>query len=153
MTGTTIFLLPQGKQAKCWVFDHWVLFRIIPGEYKNILTFLDVHKLFFVAEIEFDPEKVPIEIRGYGTSKTLLQYLANNDNNSLSYLFLLYFLDLMDIRYTIDNKKINWRLLNNSIWQNCKIIVTPSDQIEILYLTCDSMLLSCDDMDVSCDGE
>lgn len=48
MTGSTIFHTPQGLQAKCWVNNQWILFRLVLGTYTNFITFLDAHKLSFL---------------------------------------------------------------------------------------------------------
>ena len=58
--------------AYCWNNTNNIQFKLKVGNYTNIIDFLNVHKLSFLAKIDL-PE-LPINLRGK-TSKNLLEYL------------------------------------------------------------------------------
>jgi hypothetical protein len=149
MTGSTISSAPYLK-AKCWNGEYWIQFKLYLGIYENLITFLEVQKLFFLAEMKIDFSLIPIELHGKGQSENLLQYLANNgDNNVLISNFLLYFLNILtDMRY-IDDTKIKFSFSEEGSWQTFQLTVGYPPII--IYLTCDSDQYTCDDEIITCD--
>ena len=110
--------LEDGLSAIFWNSTHWVKFKLKIGVYINFIEFLVEHDIFFIAENTIDFTKIPIFLHGYGESKNLLEYLANNvGNTTLIINFLKYFIsEIYNFRYTLD-KKMNFSFEVKDTWQ------------------------------------
>ena len=64
--------------AKFWYDNHWVIFTLGVDSYQNIITFLEINGLFFLAEMQLNFDTIPLALHGKGNSNNLLDYLANN---------------------------------------------------------------------------
>jgi len=136
------------KQAKVWINNNWINFKIKTGSHTNIITFLDNSKLSFIKEFPIDFNKIPIPIRGNGKSQNLLEYLSNNSSNmNLIQSFLLYFIYLLDFRY-IDDAKIKIKIKNNLNWKISNIIVETKSRasitVDTTLITADTTLITAD---------
>ena len=127
----------QGIQSKLWVNDHWIRFRLIIGDHKNIITFLESNNILFLSELKLDFSTIPFELHGKGNSKNLLEYLSNNvDNNSLISKFLDYFLNkTLNIKYYENEENVNFVFSEDTDWQFFQIVVNPPKQITITTTT------------------
>ncbi len=78
-----------------------VQFRLIPGEYQNIIVFLETNNILFVSEMQLDFSKIPLQLHGRGNSNNLLEYLSNNNTDyNLLFNFLNYFIStIINIQY------------------------------------------------------
>lgn len=123
MTGITIKY--ETIPAICWDSKNWVKFKFNPSNYKNIITFLEESRIYFLAEMTLDFTKIPYLLHGKGKSQNLLQYLANNvEDISLIRSFLQYFvISIVQIKY-ISGKMLNFHFTESSDWQNMTFIVT-----------------------------
>jgi len=136
-------------QVKLWLKDHWVKFKIEVKAYDNIMTFFQESKIFFVTNMILDFTSIPIELHGYGHSNNLLEYLANNNNNSLVSSFLTYFFNnILKISY-LNNISLYFNFNTDEKWQNIQIIINPITSIS--YLTVDTYLITSDSYDTTCD--
>ena len=97
-----------------WNYTNWVKFRFDVGEYDNFLDFLNVNDISFIAELPIDFTNIPLTLHGKGRSKNLLEYFANNNDNSRLILnFLNYFIiNMIKIRY-YNGSSINFRILSS----------------------------------------
>ena len=111
--------------SKCWYEDNWVEFNLQIDEYENIIDFLYLNKLDFLANMNIDFDSIPISLHGRGRSKNLLDYLANNTNNiSLIKDFIQYFIfNMTKIKY-FTGEKLNYNLSDSSKWQTSKMLVS-----------------------------
>lgn len=105
--------------AYCWNNTNNIQFKLKVGNYTNIIDFLNVHKLSFLAKIDL-PE-LPINLRGK-TSKNLLEYLNKNfENTVLINEFLKYYItSIIKIRYA-SNKPLLFDIIPNNSWQNMNV--------------------------------
>jgi len=117
----------DGVPAKFWYSSYWINFKLKLGQYDNFLTFLEIHQLSFLAEMELDFSTIPTSLHGQGTSENLLQYIANNTSNSSLILnFINYFiLTIVDFRYST-GKKLKYSFGSCSTWQDCAIDIKSS---------------------------
>lgn len=105
--------------------NYRVNFTLMTGEYQNIMVFMYDHDIKFASEMLLDFSKIPIQLHGRGNSHNLIEYLSNNnDNNTLLFDFLNYFIhDVIDIKYENGNH-INFTIIKNVKWQNMIIIIS-----------------------------
>ena len=111
--------------AKCWNVDHWVKFKLMIGEYENLIAFFDAHELSFLSKMELNMVNMPVSLRGRGNSKNLLEYISNNvDNPDLIFRFVSYFLNgIIDARYN-SGKKLIFHFNYNDRWQEQSLQVS-----------------------------
>jgi len=107
-----------------WSASKWINCKIRVSVYENILTFLNINNMSYVAEMQIDFSKIPDNLRGSGSSKNLITYLDNNiRNNSLIVKFLNYFIiSILQIQYNNGNK-INLKISESYNWKNSSIEV------------------------------
>ena len=104
--------------SSCLFNGYRVKFILSLGTYQNIITFLELNNILFLAEMNLDFTQIPIVLHGKGVSGNLLEYLANNSSDySLILKFLNYFLGLIDIKYS-NNENLKFKFLENLDWQN-----------------------------------
>jgi hypothetical protein len=110
-------------ESLAWSIDHWVKFRLVLGNYENIITFLDYHSLSFLTTMNLDFTSIPFTLHGKGDSKNLLQYLANNtDNATLISQFINYFLStIIKMKYYYTGENVVFYFTENVKWQSTNI--------------------------------
>lgn len=107
-----------------------VNFTLIPGEYKNIMVFLESHNISFLSEIMLNFDNIPILLHGNGNgnSKNLIEFLSKNKHNTL----IKNFLNIINVCYS-SSQKLNFMLDGETNWQNIKINIknpyTPTTTI------------------------
>lgn len=113
--------------AKFYHNNRWIKFRLNIGEYDNILDFLSKQNIYFLAEDKLDFTTIPTVLHGKGRSNNLLDYVSNNnDDPSLIFRFIDYFMStLVDIRYS-SGKRLNFSVSFSEMWQNMKMTVFSS---------------------------
>jgi hypothetical protein len=104
-----------------------VQFRLIPGEYQNIIVFLETNNILFVSEMQLDFSKIPLQLHGRGNSNNLLEYLSNNNTDyNLLFSFLNYFIsNVINIQYE-NGHNIIFSFLENVKWQNMMMFIPSS---------------------------
>ena len=114
--------------ASCLNIDHRVKFNLKLGIYQNIIAFLKDNNILFFSEMKLDFTQIPLELHGFGNSKNLIEYLANNNlDNILILNFLNYYLNsILKIEYTYKDDILFYFNLNNE-WQNMNLytIILP----------------------------
>ena len=148
MTGLTYLLLDIA--SKVWSIDHWVRFRLIIGEYQNIMDFLLNNNILFLSEINIDFNNIPLFLHGNGKSKNLLEYLSNNNENLELIIDFLnyYFVFIIQAKYYYTNENLFFEILKNTTWQNSPVIIynqpitttTTTTSPKILELTFDDII-------------
>jgi len=110
-----------------WNYTNWVKFRFNTGQYDNFLNFLNSNDLSFISELPLDFTNIPTTLHGKGRSRNLLDYFANNSEDStLIVNFLNYFiLSIVKIRYFDSNSSINFRINRSSRWQSSDFTANP----------------------------
>ena len=110
-------------ESSVWASDHWVRFRLVIGIYENIITFLDYNELSFLTTMDLDFTQIPFLLHGKGNSKNLLQYLANNtDDTPLISQFLDYFLRfIIKMKYYYSGENVVFNFIGITTWQNMNI--------------------------------
>lgn len=103
--------------------DHRMQFKLKIGVYDNIISFFNAHNMQILSTLEIDFTKVPINLRGNGTSKNLSEYLDNNSNDvNIIFKFLNYFITIItDMTYNYSSKRIQYRLSPSTIWQTIRV--------------------------------
>lgn len=114
----TVSIFEEGIPAIFWNSTYWVKFRLKIGVYANFIEFLIEHQILFIAENSIDFTNIPISLHGYGTSGNLLEYIANNAEDTILIInFLNYFITtIVDFRYN-NGKKLNYSFDYASTWQ------------------------------------
>lgn len=123
-------------ESLVWSGDHWVKFRLVLGNYENIIAFLDYHNLFFLTTLELDFTQIPFLLHGKGNSTNLLQYLANNTNNSsLIFQFIEYFIVyIIQMKYYYSGERVAFNFFENDKWQNMNIDVYDTSELSNNYV-------------------
>ena len=139
--------------SKFLMNNKYVQFKLIPGTYKNIIVFFDLHKLLFICKIKLDFSTIPSYLHGKGRSENLLKFIENNCNNPvLITKFILYFLNYyIDMRY-IDDSKIIFSLNYNSEWQSIDVIINNNIITIYTEISVDSIFEYCDNNIITCDN-
>jgi hypothetical protein len=111
-------------KSTCWFNKHIVHFKLKTGKYENIIVFLNDNKISFFTTMELDFTNIPHNLHGKGNSKNLLDYLSkNNDNITLIYNFIEYFMkNIAKIKYN-NGKLINYHISSNDNWENSQISI------------------------------
>jgi hypothetical protein len=110
-------------ESLVWYSDHWVKFRLILGDYENIITFLEYNELSFLKIMNLDFTQIPFLLHGKGNSKNLLQYLANNtEDNILITQFIDYFLKfIIKMKYYYSGENVVFYFGESLKWQNTNV--------------------------------
>lgn len=136
------------KAARFWINNKWIHFRVTFGTYTNFITFLDNNNISIIKENKIDFDKVPKSLHGYGHSRNLLEYIANNkSNNNLIILFLNYYLGTLNFSYP-DGKKVKISIINSNDWKTSKIIVIYQS---VKSLTADLNTITADNTTITAD--
>lgn len=138
-----------GLPAIFWNSTNWVKFRLKIGLYVNFLEFLIDHDIYFLAEIPIDFTNIPISLHGFGVSKNLLEYIANNNENTdLIIEFINYFITTITNFKYISGEKLNYEITYDSFltWQDTTFsaknsyITTTTTTTSINFLMTSDML-------------
>jgi hypothetical protein len=106
--------------AKCLIDNKWIEFSFNPGSYVNILDFFNKNDADFISKMYIDFSAIILDLHGNGKSRTLLEYIANNsDNTNLILRFLNYFLfNVLQISYSYGTRsRLDYSILYNIKWQ------------------------------------
>ena len=110
-------------KSTCWFSEHEVKFKLETGIYQNIIDFLIINNISFLAEMKLDFTTIPINLHGKGNSRNLLDYISKNSENVvLIKSFLEYFMiQIAKIKYNDKLIIFYFNLIDS--WDNMQLSI------------------------------
>jgi hypothetical protein len=111
-------------KSNCWFSEHEVKFKLETGIYQNIIEFLIVNKISFLADMNLDFTIIPFNLHGKGNSKNLLDYISKNSENVIliKSFFEYFIIQIAKIKYDTGKLiKFNFNLTES--WENMQISI------------------------------